>query len=59
MESTTDHSSSSGRTRDGRPPFEDDDRGAPDLATFSCCVRRWNGFVEFSLLPGEAIDDVG
>ena len=40
LESTTDHSSSSGRTRDGREPVGVEARGARDLAAFSCWFRR-------------------
>lgn len=59
VESTTDHSSSSGRTREGRAPVGVDDSGGRALAAFSCCVMRWKGFVETSLLLGEVIDDAG
>ena len=54
-ESTTDQSSSSGRTRDGRVPVGVlVSSGATDLA-FSCCVRRWKGLVDTSL-GGEVTD---
>lgn len=56
VESTTDHSSSSGRTRDGRLPVGvgvTDGRGC-DLAASCCCASRWNGFVDSPAAGGEA-----
>ena len=50
VESTTDHSSSSGRTRDGRLPAGVEDGGGNALAALSCCAKRWKGFVEVSLV---------
>ena len=49
FESTTDHSSSSGRTREGRVVEE---RGVGrDLVVDSCCwVKRWKGLVEISVV---------
>ena len=60
VESTTDHSSSSGRTREGRLPVGVDDRGGGrfwDFADSCCCVRRWNGFVDSTLAFGEMVDE--
>ena len=59
VESTTDHSSSSGRTRDGLFPVGVDARGGGsgcDFAASCCWVRRWNGFVDSAVGFGEVTD---
>ena len=60
VESTTDHSSSSGRTRDGRLPVGVEVRGVGndwDLTDSCCWVRRWKGFVDSALAFGEVTDE--
>lgn len=71
VESTTDHSSSSGRTREGRWPLVGADESGWGNAGWlcgweavldaadSCWVRRWKGFVEISAAVAEARDDEG
>ena len=52
-ESTTDHSSSSGRTRDGRCPEVGVVLASASTARLAFSwVRRWKGFVETSLVAG-------
>lgn len=61
VESTTDHSSSSGRMREGRFPVGVDVRGEGsgcDLAESCCWLSRWNGFVDSLLVFGEVIEEV-
>lgn len=58
LESTTDHSSSSGRTREGREPVGVEEKGGRDLA-FSCWVRRWKGLVETSVAEDVVVEEVG
>lgn len=51
LESTTDHSSSSGRTREGREPVGVEEKGGGGaLVVVSCWVRRWKGLVEISVV---------
>ena len=60
VESTTDHSSSSGRTRDGLFPVGVDVRGGGsgcDFAASCCWVRRWNGLVDSAVEFGELTDE--
>lgn len=61
VESTTDHSSSSGRWRDGREPVGVEVSGDGwyfVAASLSCCAAsRWKGFVDTS--AGDAMEDVG
>ena len=61
VESTTDHSSSSGRWRDGRESVGVEVRGAGwdfVAASLSCCAAsRWKGFVDTS--AGDVIEDAG
>lgn len=61
VESTTDHSSSSGRWREGREPVGvavSGVGGGLAAASFSCCAAsRWKGFVDTS--AGDVIDEVG
>lgn len=57
-ESTTDHSSSSGRVRDGRLPVGVEVKGGndSDFATSCCCTRRWNGLVDSELASGDVTE---
>lgn len=58
LESTTDHSSSSGRTREGRElPVGVEERGGKALAVFSCWVRRWKGLVEISVAEADVVEE--
>lgn len=57
VESTTDHSSSSGRTRDRRDPVGVDERCGRDLETLSCWVRRWKGLVDTSFVLDVPMDE--
>ena len=60
VESTTDHSSSSGRTRDGLFPVGVDAKGGGsgrDFAASCCWVRRWNGLVDSAVEFGELTDE--
>ena len=60
VESTTDHSSSSGRTREGRWPVGVEARGGGcgcDLVASCCWARRWKGFVDS--VGGEVTDEGG
>lgn len=56
-ESTTDHSSSSGRMRDGRFPVGVEVKGGNDcaFAASCCCARRWKGLVDSELAGGDMI----
>lgn len=61
VESTVGHSSSSGRTREGRLPVGVDVSGggsAWDFADSCCWLRRWKGFVDSPLVFGEVMEEV-